>query len=496
MKRKLVACALVLACVMLQAMPATVAADDNGTTEVSGSVPLVTRDVSVSNIGYYSATISWKTNGDATSQVFYDTQFHDDIADYAYHTDEDATLVSEHSIALTGLASWTTYHYRVKSVIPDTDFTAISDDGTFRTSGFSSPPGIYQPDNQIRNHGETDYTGDDIYNTDGTDQTKSQAVTGNVTAIYEIKLQNDATGIDALNVTGTASGSSWTVIYYSVAEDADVTDLVTGGIWYTRTMPSGYWEEMRLEVTPDSTVPVGSSIEVLVTSTSAYGDTHDVVKAITTASSPPPDTTPPTIVSTSPATDAIDVAVDTVIVATFSEAMDSSTIATSSFTLVTDSTPVSGSVSYDSGTYTATFTPDANLAYSTTYTATLSTAITDAAGNPLAVAYGWSFTTVLPGDANGDGNVNALDITNVERIIARLDAETPGADANQDGAVNALDITKVERIIAGLDEPRISLLGLPFNLELIGKIMRIILGQEAPLMSIRTETLMHWILPR
>jgi len=62
-----------------------------------------------------------------------------------------------------------------------------------------------------------------------------------------------------------------------------------------------------------------------------------------------------------------------------------------------------------------------------------------------------NITSVLPGDANGDGNVNALDITKVERIIAGLDAETLGADANQDGNVNALDITKAERIIAGLD---------------------------------------------
>jgi len=56
-------------------------------------------------------------------------------------------------------------------------------------------------------------------------------------------------------------------------------------------------------------------------------------------------------------------------------------------------------------------------------------------------------TSVLPRDANGDGGINTLDITKVERIIATLDAETPGADANQDGNVNALDITKTERII-------------------------------------------------
>ena len=56
-------------------------------------------------------------------------------------------------------------------------------------------------------------------------------------------------------------------------------------------------------------------------------------------------------------------------------------------------------------------------------------------------------TSLLPGDANGDGTINALDITKVERVIAQLDAETPGADANQDGNINALDITKTERIV-------------------------------------------------
>lgn len=59
--------------------------------------------------------------------------------------------------------------------------------------------------------------------------------------------------------------------------------------------------------------------------------------------------------------------------------------------------------------------------------------------------------SLQPGDANGDGAVNAIDITKVERIIAHLDSSTPGGDANQDGNINSLDITKVERLIAGLD---------------------------------------------
>jgi len=55
------------------------------------------------------------------------------------------------------------------------------------------------------------------------------------------------------------------------------------------------------------------------------------------------------------------------------------------------------------------------------------------------------------GDANGNGTIDAIDITKVERIIVGLDTETLWADANQDGNINALDITKVERLIAGLD---------------------------------------------
>jgi thermitase len=55
----------------------------------------------------------------------------------------------------------------------------------------------------------------------------------------------------------------------------------------------------------------------------------------------------------------------------------------------------------------------------------------------------------LRGDANYDGVVNSLDITQVERIIQGLVLTAADADANADGVVNALDITTVEKIIAG-----------------------------------------------
>lgn len=53
----------------------------------------------------------------------------------------------------------------------------------------------------------------------------------------------------------------------------------------------------------------------------------------------------------------------------------------------------------------------------------------------------------IPGDADGDGDVDMADVNRVERIILELDPETPGADANQDGDVDLGDVTKIEIII-------------------------------------------------
>jgi len=119
----------------------TLAKAESDSIQGGFTVAITISDVSASKIGYYSATISWKTNCDATSQVFYDTEFHEDVADYAYHTDEDATLVAQHSIRLTGLSSSTTYHYRVRSRIPGTNFDAISPDHHFATRTPSPGPG-------------------------------------------------------------------------------------------------------------------------------------------------------------------------------------------------------------------------------------------------------------------------------------------------------------------------------------------------------------------
>ena len=79
--------------------------------------------------------------------------------------------------------------------------------------------------------------------------------------------------------------------------------------------------------------------------------------------------------------------------------MDAATFTGSTVRLSRGGTAVAGTVGYDAATRTATLTPGARLATSTTYTATVSGGaggVKDAAGNALAADRTWTFTTAAP----------------------------------------------------------------------------------------------------
>ncbi len=101
------------------------------------------------------------------------------------------------------------------------------------------------------------------------------------------------------------------------------------------------------------------------------------------------DLVPPEVTSLLPLDGAVDVPVTTVLKVSFSEPMDAATINGSSFVVG----GVTGTVSYHGPTQTAIFTPDSWLPADTLLIATITTAITDAQGNPLPAPVIWSFTT-------------------------------------------------------------------------------------------------------
>jgi hypothetical protein len=134
----------------------------------------------------------------------------------------------------------------------------------------------------------------------------------------------------------------------------------------------------------------------------------------------PADLTRPQVLITSPATTipgpTLAVPGNSAIAAVFTKNLAPATITGTSFTVTCAAPCVSpvGTVRYSVSARTAVFTPAANLVLGDTYTATLTTAITDVAGNalagnqaplPAASNYVWTFTAAAPAPA---GNVSVL----------------------------------------------------------------------------------------
>lgn len=93
---------------------------------------------------------------------------------------------------------------------------------------------------------------------------------------------------------------------------------------------------------------------------------------------------------------------------TFNKVIDQRTLP-ASFTI---NNGITGSVTYNPSTRTATFIPSSQLLPGTTYTATISTSLKDQAGNSPGAPYSWSFTTagslpLLSVTVTGNGNINS-----------------------------------------------------------------------------------------
>jgi chitodextrinase len=162
------------------------------------------------------------------------------------------------------------------------------------------------------------------------------------------------------------------------------------------------------------------------------------------------DTTGPTVTTTTPADNATDMALATSVNATFSEAMDPASITATSFSLVLqgDTTPLPATVSYNTGTNTATLQPAAALAYASTYVATIkggAGGATDSIGTPLAADKIWSFTTVATDTTPPTVTLTApVDGATVSGTV------TLAADASDNVAVDHVDFL-VNGAVVGTD---------------------------------------------
>ncbi|MHB1458413.1 MAG: DUF7948 domain-containing protein [Armatimonadota bacterium] len=140
----------------------------------------------------------------------------------------------------------------------------------------------YKPDLTIKNGSEAVYAGIDIFNTDGTNQTKSQSASAGQKVTYSFRIKNSGYMSDSIKITGTAGGAGWSVKYYDLAS-VDITSQVTGSGWLSGTLAPGTDKGFFVKVSPDASVTSGASKTVLITATSVGDVTKkDVVKAVTT----------------------------------------------------------------------------------------------------------------------------------------------------------------------------------------------------------------------
>jgi hypothetical protein len=120
-------CGLV-AVILMSVMVAGPAAASGVTSSFTPA--LVITNIFASYNSRIEAAFVWETNGSATSRVFLDTTSHVNVEDYAWQSVEDPAPVTRHCLQLAISSSYTTYHYRVKSVavVNDIQLVAISDD--------------------------------------------------------------------------------------------------------------------------------------------------------------------------------------------------------------------------------------------------------------------------------------------------------------------------------------------------------------------------------
>ncbi len=107
-------------------------ATDTVAVTVDNTAPAVSA-VSVTAISETAATVTWTTDEPSTSQVEYGT-----TPAYGSQTPPDATLVTSHSVTVSGLSAATTYNFRVVSSDARSN-RATSGNATFTTPDSTAP---------------------------------------------------------------------------------------------------------------------------------------------------------------------------------------------------------------------------------------------------------------------------------------------------------------------------------------------------------------------
>jgi CSLREA domain-containing protein len=163
--------------------------------------------------------------------------------------------------------------------------TVTATDNLGNTSQFSGAVSLinYQPDGRIRT-GKGTLIGNNIYNTTGTNQTKTASKAPGTTVKFGISIQNDSAASDHFSVAASGQAITGYAVKY-FRGTTDITAAVVGGTYTTPVLSPGSTLLITAKVKVKSTAAAGSSVTRLVTLTSVGdGTKKDAVKFIVSRS--------------------------------------------------------------------------------------------------------------------------------------------------------------------------------------------------------------------
>jgi hypothetical protein len=139
---------------------------------------------------------------------------------------------------------------------------------------------IFQPDLQVRRTVDYFYLGEHLYDANVGDQSKVTEAAAGQTSVFYLRLVNDGTLRDQFTLKATAPGAGWTAACFDAVDGGtDTWGSISGAGWDLALDP-GQTVNLRLELTSSTTLPEGSTAEVVFHAAShTRADAADAVKA-------------------------------------------------------------------------------------------------------------------------------------------------------------------------------------------------------------------------
>ncbi len=147
---------------------------------------------------------------------------------------------------------------------------------------FSCHTPVVRPDAHVRIGTTGVWAGNDVYNTTGTNQTRSVTVGAGGSATFYARIQNDGEVTERVALKGTATTSRFRITYYD-AVGTDITSQVTTGTYQTEPLAPGAQVKVKVVIKARAGTPVGAAVTAKVKATSTTNTTvKDAVKMVVT----------------------------------------------------------------------------------------------------------------------------------------------------------------------------------------------------------------------